>query len=128
MTVPQSIRRATTALARLLKPHTTSIAKRQAALHASASRTRLLTQDAVSADAYNPPKSVVESVFMFRLLLLAAAAFIVWRLLRGVRIHVERVQPPPPERYEPMARCAKCGTHLPAAALSRSGLCGRCAE
>jgi hypothetical protein len=65
---------------------------------------------------------------MFRLLLLAAAAWIVWRLLRGVRVHVERVQPPPPERYEAMAPCAKCGTHLPASALSKSGLCGRCSE
>lgn len=64
---------------------------------------------------------------MFRLLLIAAAVYIVWRLLRGVRINVERVQPPQ-QRYEPMARCAKCGTHLPAAALSRSGLCGHCAE
>lgn len=68
---------------------------------------------------------------MFRLLLIAAAIFIVWRLLRGFRVHIERIPPPPPQqpdRYEPMARCAKCGCHLPAAALSKSGLCGRCAE
>jgi hypothetical protein len=65
---------------------------------------------------------------MFRLLLIAAAVWVVWRLLRGVRVHVERVQPPPPERFEPMARCAKCGTHLPASSLSKSGTCGRCSE
>jgi hypothetical protein len=65
---------------------------------------------------------------LFRLLLIGAGIWIVWRILRGFRIHVERVQTPPPERYEAMARCAKCGTHLPAAALSKSGLCGRCAE
>ena len=94
----------------------------------SASRTRLLEQDAVSADAYNSYKSAFKPLFMFRLLLIAAAVFIVWRLLRGLRIHVERVQPPAPERYEPMAQCAKCGTHLPAAALSKSGCCGRCTE
>lgn len=65
---------------------------------------------------------------MFRLLLIAAAIWIVWRILKGFRIHIERVQPPPPEKFEPTARCAKCGTHLPAAALSKSGTCGRCSE
>jgi hypothetical protein len=90
----------------------------------------LLKQDAVSADAYNPRKSpdIFRAMGLFRLLLIAAAIWIVWRVLRGVRIHVERVSPQQPERFEPMARCAKCGCHLPAAALSKSGCCGRCAE
>ncbi|MGH8457376.1 MAG: hypothetical protein ACRETW_05695 [Stenotrophobium sp.] len=87
-------------------------------------------QDAVSAGAYNPPiPSESDCAAMFRLVLLAAFIWIVWRLLRGLRINVERVPPPQaPDHFEPMARCARCGTHLPAAALSKSGLCGRCAE
>ncbi len=65
---------------------------------------------------------------MFRFLLLAAAAWILWRLLRGVRVQISRIESPPkPDEYLAMARCAKCGVHLPAAALSASGLCGKCA-
>lgn len=77
---------------------------------------------------YNRTRTPIISAHMFRLLLIAAAIWIVWRILKGFRIHVERVQPPPPESFEPMARCAKCGTHLPASALSKSGTCGRCSE
>lgn len=64
---------------------------------------------------------------LFRLLLIAAAAWIVWRLIGGARgAALRSSREPPPATYEPMARCARCGTHLPAAALSRAGLCGRC--
>lgn len=65
----------------------------------------------------------------FRLILLIAAAWIVWRLLRGLRVHVSRVDSPPQtpkDSFEPMARCARCGVHLPASSLSPAGLCGRC--
>lgn len=65
---------------------------------------------------------------LFKLLLIGAAIWIVLRILKGFRVHVERVQPPPPENFEPMARCAKCGIHTPAAALNKSGICGRCSE
>jgi uncharacterized protein len=67
---------------------------------------------------------------VFRILLILAAIWIVWRLLRGLRIQIERAQPPaqpPAENFEPMARCARCGVHLPANALSANGRCGKCA-
>jgi hypothetical protein len=65
---------------------------------------------------------------MFRLLLLAAALWILWRIFKGFRIHIERLQTPPTETFEPMGRCAKCGIHTPAETLNKSGVCGRCAE
>ncbi|WP_043114215.1 hypothetical protein [Solimonas soli] len=62
---------------------------------------------------------------LFRLLLLAAAAYVFWRLLK-----ISSRAPLPPAQdephYEAMARCAGCGTYLPARSLSRSGRCGRC--
>jgi uncharacterized protein len=66
---------------------------------------------------------------VFRILLILAAIWIVWRLLRGLRIHISRAQSPPQppgENFEPMARCAQCGVHLPASALSPDGRCGKC--
>jgi hypothetical protein len=69
---------------------------------------------------------------LFRLLLLLALVWIVWRLLAPrLRAASRRpVQPDiaRPENYEPMSQCAKCGTYLPAKALSREGRCGRCGE
>ena len=72
---------------------------------------------------------------LFRLLLIAGAIWLVWRLLRGVQVHISRIErpaPPVPGRpdgdYEPMAKCARCGVHLPASALSPAGLCGKCAS
>lgn len=66
---------------------------------------------------------------LFKLLLIGAALWIVWRLLQGVRVHISRIEPPPkPEEFEKMARCAACGVHLPASALSPAGLCGKCAS
>ena len=64
---------------------------------------------------------------LFRLILLLAAAWVLWRLLRGVRIHVVRGQQPSAPTFEPMARCTRCGVHQPKASLSAAGLCGRCA-
>lgn len=66
---------------------------------------------------------------LLRLLLLAAAIWLVWRIVRQMRGQLERKTPPAgPDSYEPMARCAKCGTYLPARALNAQGLCGRCSE
>lgn len=67
---------------------------------------------------------------LFRLLLLAAAAWVVWRLWRAVRARLAPPPEPPPgaDRFEPMARCRRCGTHLPVASLTRSGHCIKCAE
>lgn len=64
---------------------------------------------------------------LFKLILLAAAAWIVWRLLRGLRVQVSRIEPAQPPEFEKMARCAQCGVHLPGNALSPAGLCGKCA-
>ncbi|HWU69461.1 MAG TPA: hypothetical protein VN046_11310, partial [Stenotrophobium sp.] len=85
-------------------------------------------------DAYNSPftRDQDRIAGMFRFLLIGFAIWLVWRLLRSVHIQVGPVAPPrppsSPDHYEPMARCARCGTHLPASALSKSGLCGRCNE
>ena len=65
---------------------------------------------------------------IFRLLLLAALAWIAWRLLQHFT-RAQTLQPPPQQdHFEPMERCQKCGTHLPARALSSDGRCGRCSE
>jgi hypothetical protein len=64
---------------------------------------------------------------IFRLLLLALAGFVVWRLLKTMGV----LPPPAPrgqEQFEPMARCARCGTFLPAKTLSSDGRCGACRE
>lgn len=70
---------------------------------------------------------------LFRFLLLAAAIYLIVRLIRAGRASISRKnaapQPPRPEQtYEPMGRCARCGTHLPQSALSRAQLCGRCSD
>lgn len=70
---------------------------------------------------------------LFRFLLLAAAIYLIVRLIRASRASITRKSaPPPPSRpeqsYEPMGRCARCGTHLPQSALSRAQLCGRCSD
>lgn len=63
----------------------------------------------------------------FRLLLLGAVAYLVWRMLNPPRRRSDpSPRPTPPPDYEPMARCKQCGTHLPVVALSPSGRCGRC--
>lgn len=33
---------------------------------------------------------------------------------------------PAPDRFEPTARCRRCGVYLPASAVSSSGQCGKC--
>ncbi len=57
------------------------------------------------------------------LVLLAAVAAIAWRLLRGA------LGPPPAQdapKFEPTARCARCGTHVPRQELDAAGACARC--
>lgn len=66
---------------------------------------------------------------LFRLLLLVAAAWIVWRLYRSVMASRALRQSPPPEAsFEPMARCTRCNAHVPAQSLSAEGLCGHCRD
>ncbi|MES0873015.1 hypothetical protein [Sinimarinibacterium thermocellulolyticum] len=64
---------------------------------------------------------------ILRILLLVAAAWLVWRIVRQIRAQL-RQQPPVSNEFEPMARCAACGTHLPARSLDATGRCGRCSE
>jgi hypothetical protein len=56
------------------------------------------------------------------LLLLLALAYFAWRVLRRA---LEPPAPPPPS-FEPTARCARCGTHVPRAEVDAAGLCPRC--
>jgi uncharacterized protein len=62
---------------------------------------------------------------LVQLLLLIALAVIVWRLVRRAL-----ARPAPPgeaaPRFEPMARCNRCGTHVPSAQLDAAGACARC--
>lgn len=64
---------------------------------------------------------------ILRLLLLVAAAWLIWRIVRQVRGQLQQRQRPT-EVFEPMARCSQCGTYLPARSLNASGKCGRCSE
>jgi hypothetical protein len=60
---------------------------------------------------------------LLQLLLLVALGLIVWRLLRRA------LAPPPADaapRFEPTARCARCGTHVPRDQLDAAGTCARC--
>jgi hypothetical protein len=58
-------------------------------------------------------------------LLLIALAFVVWRLVRGALAPpAPRADAPP--TFEPTARCARCGTHVPRAQLDAAGACAHC--
>lgn len=65
---------------------------------------------------------------LLRLLLLVAAAWLIWQVARQVRRQLSQRPPEIENDFEPMARCARCGTHLPAKSLNSNGLCGRCSE
>lgn len=70
-----------------------------------------------------------DTMNFFRLLLLGAVAYLVWRMLNPPQRRPGPGQrPAAPPDYEPMARCKQCGTHLPVASLSPSGRCGRCSS
>ena len=57
------------------------------------------------------------------LLLLAAVAAIAWRVLRPAPGQRPAEAPP---KFEPTARCARCGTHVPRDQLDAAGACARC--
>ena len=65
---------------------------------------------------------------IFRLLVLLGLGWLVYRLLQNWRVEITPRHPPqpPPDRFEPMARCTSCGLHLPAQSLSPAGRCGAC--
>ncbi len=56
------------------------------------------------------------------LLLLVVLAVIAWRMVRGA------LKPPAGDapKFEPTARCARCGTHVPRDELDAGGACARC--
>ena len=56
------------------------------------------------------------------LLLLVALAVIVWRMVRGALTPAAGEAP----KFEPTARCGKCGTHVPRDQLDAGGTCARC--
>jgi hypothetical protein len=61
---------------------------------------------------------------VLQVILLLALAWVVWRLVR-------RALAPPPNRteppeFEPTARCAQCGTHVPRTQLDAHGVCRHC--
>jgi hypothetical protein len=62
-------------------------------------------------------------VRLLQLLLLIALAVVAWRLVKKAL-----APPPPPEppAFEPTARCARCGTHVPRDQLDAAGACARC--
>jgi hypothetical protein len=66
--------------------------------------------------------------FLFRLLLLIGLAAIVWRLVRNALAPPSSAGPHPDAApgFEPTARCARCGTHVPRTQLDPAGLCPRC--
>ena len=66
---------------------------------------------------------------MLRLLVLAALAFLAWYLLNKLGV-IGGPRPPVAQgqEYEPMARCAGCGTFLPAKTLGDDGRCGACRQ
>lgn len=61
-----------------------------------------------------------------QLLLLLALAYVAWRLLRRALAPPREPGAEPPPRFEPTARCANCGTHVPRDQLDAAGACARC--
>lgn len=60
---------------------------------------------------------------LVQLLLLIALVAIAWRLVRRALAPPRDDMSPP---FEPTARCARCGTHVPRAELDAAGACARC--
>lgn len=70
------------------------------------------------------------SYLLVRLVLIGAA---IWFGLKFYRRWKQEqsgplVPPRTPDSFERMVRCARCGVHLPASAVSASGLCGKCSS
>lgn len=68
---------------------------------------------------------------LIQLLLLVGLAAIVWRLVRQALAPPGPAPGPAPgatdePRFEPTARCGRCGTHVPKAQLDAAGVCQRC--
>ncbi|MGQ0697098.1 MAG: hypothetical protein ACT4PZ_02535 [Panacagrimonas sp.] len=67
---------------------------------------------------------------MYLLIRIVLIGLVIWfgvRLLRKWRQDAGLAGPPKePKRFEPTTRCPRCGVHLPASAVSPTGLCGKC--
>lgn len=68
------------------------------------------------------------SYFFIRLVLIGATVWFGLKLYRKWKLQQSGslIQPRTPESFERMVRCARCGVHLPASAVSQTGLCGKC--
>ena len=63
---------------------------------------------------------------LFRLLVLIAAIYLLWRLAQRLLVQRSRSHKDP-EAFEPMARCSACATYLPKRQLSGDPpRCERC--
>lgn len=65
---------------------------------------------------------------LIRVLLLVAIGALLYRSYVRWQLQSRQRNAPPPERFEPMARCASCGTYLPSNTLSPSQRCGACEQ
>jgi len=65
---------------------------------------------------------------LFRLLILGALAWFVYRVLKSWGSDGGPAKPRPrnPEQYEMMARCLRCGVFVPRDSLSERGRCRNC--
>ena len=63
-----------------------------------------------------------------KLLIVGVAIWFGLRLYRQWKLNQSgQVQNPRnPDAFERMVQCRSCGVHLPASAVSASGLCGKC--
>lgn len=66
---------------------------------------------------------------LLRLVLVVAAVWFGLKLWRKWQ-QQSGLNPPrrDPEQFEPTVRCQRCGVHLPASAVSASGMCGKCSD
>lgn len=66
---------------------------------------------------------------LIQLLLIGAAIWFGLRLYRQWKQAQDRVDAPRgQDAFERTVRCSRCGVHLPASAVSSTGLCGKCRD
>lgn len=68
--------------------------------------------------------------YLLRLLLIGAVVWFGLRLYRQWKLNQGQglQRPRAPDAFEPMVQCRRCGVHLPANAVSATGLCGKCRD
>ena len=67
--------------------------------------------------------------YLIRLALIAAIVWFGLKAFRKWQQQSGQVGPPrQQDAFEPMVRCARCNVHLPASAVSSTGLCGKCSH